>query len=220
MSDPFYFGSGENTPIAKPRAKIAPQKYGRGGGQVSNGVAPLSMNRLLPNKPAYTRFSRWPLVIALSIVVLDHITKYLVVSRLSEGSRITIIRDFFDLVHYRNPGAAWGILAAQTPLLSIVSILVIIVVVVAFPKITERVPERCLALGLVIGGIVGNLIDRVLWGEVIDFLDFYLASYHWPAFNVADSAISCGVCLFIFSSFFQHEHAGNQSDHAAEKPST
>ena len=116
-----------------------------------------------------------------------------------------ILPGFFSIVHVRNTGAAWGILRGQTMLLAILSVGVGAGIVLRFRQLVEGHRERVWALGLVLGGIAGNLVDRVLWGSVIDFLSFYYRSFEWPAFNVADSAISCGVGLFVLSSLMRKQ---------------
>lgn len=147
-----------------------------------------------------------PLSLALVVVVLDQLTKYMVCQGLNTWtSRIDILPGLFSIVHVRNTGAAWGILRDQTMLLAILSVGVGVGIVLRFRQLVEGHRERVWALGLVLGGIAGNLIDRVLWGSVIDFLSFYYRSFEWPAFNVADSAISCGVGLFVLSSLMRKQ---------------
>jgi signal peptidase II len=116
---------------------------------------------------------------------------------------IPVIQGFFNITYVRNPGAAFGFLADASPLFRsiffvAVTVLAIILVVHYIWKSRAEEPFLTFALALILAGAVGNLIDRVRLGEVIDFLDVYIGSYHWPAFNVADSAISVGaVILFI-----------------------
>ncbi len=116
---------------------------------------------------------------------------------------IPVIQGLFSITYVRNPGAAFGFLADASPLFRsiffvAVTVLAIILVVHYIWKSRAEEPFLTFALSLILSGAVGNLIDRVRFGEVIDFLDVYIGSYHWPAFNVADSAISVGaVILFI-----------------------
>lgn len=150
-------------------------------------------------------FWRLPLALASAIVILDQVTKWLVMTAWEVGGQTVVIPGFFNLVHFRNPGAAWGMFADHTLVLAAVSMVVLFGLILGFERLVEGCPERALALGAVAGGIVGNLIDRLLHLEVVDFLLFYWRQYQWPAFNIADSAISCGVFLFILSSFLRSD---------------
>jgi signal peptidase II len=137
---------------------------------------------------------------ALVVLVLDVVTKYLALQRLPPGRPIPVIEGFFSLTLVMNPGLAFGMLA-ETPagwrwvvaLLSIGALAVLAVLGLRMLPTGGRLTP--LALGLIFGGAVGNLIDRARFGAVVDFLDFHWRGYHWPAFNVADSAISVGVAL-------------------------
>jgi signal peptidase II len=145
------------------------------------------------------------------VLALDHLTKWLVIRAWPETTYeppVEVIPGFFSLVHYRNRGAAWGIFADHTMLLALVSLAVFVAMIVYFRRLTEDVPERAIALGAVLGGVVGNLIDRLFRHEVVDFLLFYWGDWHtrsFPAFNIADSAITCGIAVFIISSFLRGE---------------
>jgi signal peptidase II len=121
-----------------------------------------------------------------------------------------IIPGVFDLVYVTNTGAAFGFLAGSKNLLRqaffvAVAIIALIVIVFAYGHLKRQGRIFVYALGLIAGGAVGNLIDRLRFGSVVDFLDFYLGSYHWPAFNVADSAITVGVALFLLGTLLQHQ---------------
>lgn len=143
-------------------------------------------------------------IVALAIIVLDAWTKWLVAARIGLNDSVTLVPDFFQLVHVRNTGAAFGIGANATsqfvPLLLNVGAIGVfcIVVVYAFrAAVTDRVLQT--GLHLILGGAIGNLIDRFRLGYVVDFLDVYVnvggRPHHWPAFNVADSAICVGIAL-------------------------
>lgn len=137
--------------------------------------------------------------LALGVVVLDQITKAIVTARIPLHGTIPVIRGFFDLTHLKNTGAAFGVLAAAgsaRPLLVTLLAVAVFAGVLAWSLTTP--PEHRLlqtALALVMGGAVGNLIDRVRFQSVTDFLRFYVDRWEWPSFNVADSAISVGVVL-------------------------
>jgi signal peptidase II len=137
------------------------------------------------------------------IVLLDQVTKLYVDASMPLHESIPVIPGFFSITHIRNPGAAFGFLAEASPLFRsvffvVVTILAISLVLHYIWKSNDGETLLTFGLSLILAGAVGNLIDRVRLGEVIDFLDIYIGAYHWPAFNVADSAISVGaVILFI-----------------------
>jgi signal peptidase II len=139
----------------------------------------------------------------LTILVLDQLTKMIVDRTMSLHQSIPIIDGLFNLTYVRNTGAAFGIFAGsheafRLPFLILVSVLALGFVVVMLKRLRDEETGLITALSLIIGGAIGNLIDRVLYGEVIDFLDFYWSNYHWPAFNVADSCITIGVLITLF----------------------
>jgi signal peptidase II len=145
----------------------------------------------------------WVLVICIVfIVALDQYTKYEVQQRIHLYQTIKVISGFFNLTHLRNTGGAFGIFAGNKggvgslffvalPLVAIGIILYLIY------KLKEHERILSLSLSLILSGAIGNLIDRARYQEVVDFLDFHLFSYHWPAFNIADSAITIGIGLMV-----------------------
>lgn len=141
-------------------------------------------------------------LIAGTVVVLDQITKAVILTRLALYTVIPVVPGFFNIIHIQNPGGAFGFMAQQSP--AVRGVLFLLVSVLAAGLIVwlyHRTPpaQRLLsfALALIFGGALGNLIDRVRLGQVVDFLDFYLGTWHWPAFNVADSAITVGIGFFV-----------------------
>jgi len=135
------------------------------------------------------------------VAILDQITKCYIVSLWPSGQgQLVVIPHVFHLVHFRNTGAAWGIFADHPRLLTALSVLVLFVLIWNLQHLVHDRWERALAVGLIMGGIAGNLVDRVFRGAVVDFLFLFYKSFRWPAFNIADSGISCGVCLFLLSS--------------------
>jgi len=141
-------------------------------------------------------------LIALGIILLDRATKLAIIQTLRLGQGIPVIPGFFDIVFVLNPGAAFGLLATlsdevRNPLFIFISILAVVLIVFYHTRYLRSHRMASVALGLVLGGAVGNLIDRLYYGMVVDFLDVHAGPYHWPAFNVADSAISVGVSLMI-----------------------
>ncbi|HYR29808.1 MAG TPA: signal peptidase II [Thermoanaerobaculia bacterium] len=140
------------------------------------------------------------LLISIAVIVLDIWTKHLVLKRIDLHEAIPIIPNFFQLVHVRNTGAAFGIGANAAsklvPLLLNVGAIAVFLVVVVY-ALRSAVSDKVLQTGLhlILGGAIGNLLDRFRFGYVVDFLDVYVGSHHWPAFNVADSAICIGIAL-------------------------
>ncbi|RPJ75950.1 MAG: signal peptidase II [Desulfobacteraceae bacterium] len=140
-------------------------------------------------------------LVAASVLVLDLVSKALVLAHLPLGASVSIIPGFFNLTHVHNPGGAFGFLAGISPQArAAVFIFASLAAVVLILWIFFQTPtdQRLLAFGLalVFGGAIGNLVDRVRFGVVVDFLDLYIGDLHWPAFNVADSAITVGVLIF------------------------
>lgn len=138
-------------------------------------------------------------LIIIGIVCLDQVTKAIIVSRFGLGDYVSVINGFFDFRYVRNTGAAWGMFSGHGTFLVILSIIMLGVIFVYRRQFLYDTRLHRVAGGLMTAGIVGNLIDRLKWGFVIDFLDFYVGESHFPAFNVADSAICVGVGLYITS---------------------
>lgn len=140
------------------------------------------------------------LILSAAVIVLDIWTKALVLARIDLHETIPIIPNFFQLVHVRNTGAAFGIGANASsrlvPLLlnaGAIAVFFVVVVYALRSAVTDRVLQT--GLHLILGGAIGNLLDRFRFGYVVDFLDVYVGTKHWPAFNVADSAICIGIAL-------------------------
>src|SRR5262245_39367400 len=137
------------------------------------------------------------------ILVLDQLTKLIVDRTMPLHHSISIIDNLFSLTYVRNTGAAFGIFAGsheafRLPFLILVSVVAIGFVFMMLKRLNEQETGLITALSFILGGAIGNLIDRILFGEVIDFLDFYWGRYHWPAFNLADSFITVGVTITLF----------------------
>jgi len=141
-------------------------------------------------------------LIALAIILLDQATKQFIVRALRLGQGIPIIPGFFDIVFVLNPGAAFSFLATlpdsvRNPFFITISVTAVILILVYRTRHLQQHELASLSLALVLGGAIGNLIDRLRYGMVVDFLLVHVYEYHWPAFNVADSAISVGVTLMV-----------------------
>ncbi len=141
------------------------------------------------------------LTLAVLIALLDQWTKQLVRDGFALGESRPVVAGFASLTYLRNTGAAWGMLGGQNTWLIVVSVVMLGLMVCFRRAFLSDTPSHRLALGFMIGGIVGNLFDRVRLGYVTDFLDFHVAGRHWPAFNIADSAICIGVTIYLAASF-------------------
>jgi signal peptidase II len=146
--------------------------------------------------------TRW-LALAAVVAVLDQLVKYAVTHAMDYGTSLSVT-PFFNLVLVHNPGAAFSLLA-DAPGWQRGLFIAIAVIAAAWVVLLLRRHSRefwfSLALALILGGAIGNVADRIVIGSVVDFLDFHAGIYHWPAFNVADSAITCGALLLVWESF-------------------
>ena len=150
------------------------------------------------------------LFLCIWILSVDQWTKYSIQKRLPLHHTVSAVRGFFNLTHVRNPGGAFGILGGEggrfsSSLFVLVSLIAIGIIIFVFFKTREDEEILSLAFSMVLSGAIGNLIDRFRIGEVIDFLDFQISSFHWPAFNIADSTITIGIGL-ILVEIFSRDH--------------
>jgi signal peptidase II len=153
------------------------------------------------------------LFLVAAVLVLDRWTKSLIQNRFDLNESAMVIDGFFNITYVRNTGVAFGIFSsvstpAKSILLSVFTAIAAIVVVTY--GLRSPAGNRLLqtALALILGGALGNLYDRIAYGYVVDFLEFYVGAYHWPSFNIADSAITVGVVLLAFE-IIRHETAGS-----------
>jgi signal peptidase II len=136
-------------------------------------------------------------VIALFVIAVDQITKWLIVKNMEFGESIEVIKDFFYITSHRNQGAAWGILQGQMWFFYVITAVVIIGLIYYIQKMGRQSVLLGISLGLMLGGAIGNFIDRIVRKEVVDFINTYIFSYNFPIFNIADSALTIGVALMI-----------------------
>ena len=139
-------------------------------------------------------------LIALAVILLDQLTKLMIIEFLPDSTiEKTIIPGFFKLVHWQNTGAAWSLFRGSNAVLTIVALVALVILIWYLSRhhFDARTVTEQIAFGLICGGIVGNLIDRIRIKSVTDFLYFYLGDWSFPAFNVADSAICTGVGLVV-----------------------
>jgi signal peptidase II len=139
-------------------------------------------------------------LIALAVIIIDQLTKFLIVESMPDSSiEKTLIPGFFKLVHWQNTGAAWSILRGNNTGLTIVALVALVILIFYLSRhhFEARTLVEQTAFGLICGGIVGNLVDRIRVKSVTDFLYFYLGDWSFPAFNLADTAICTGVGLVV-----------------------
>ena len=141
------------------------------------------------------------------IVIVDQVVKAIVIKAVPLYHSIPVISGFFNITHIRNPGGAFGFLSGNASQLRFVlftcaSLAAIGLIVYFYTKLPPGYAWLRAGLTLIFGGAIGNLIDRLRFKEVIDFLDFYIGSMHWPAFNIADSAITVGIFIFVYHILF------------------
>jgi signal peptidase II len=144
--------------------------------------------------------SKYVILMAVSAIVLviDQATKFYIDRTMDLHTSVTVVQNFFNITYLRNKGAAFSFLAGfsyRLPFFILISVVAVAVILVVFHRLRDDQRFTAVALALIFAGALGNLIDRVRLGEVIDFLDAHWYDLHWPAFNVADSAICVGVAL-------------------------
>ena len=156
---------------------------------------------------SFTPLFRKGLGLAAAVLILDQVTKWWILGTVMQPPRIIPVTPFFNLVMGWNKGISFGFLNSESSggawLISLIALAITGVLVVWLYR-AERL-RVALGIGLIIGGALGNLADRGYWGAVLDFLDFYVGDYHWPAFNVADSGITIGAAALILDSLFNRE---------------
>ncbi len=145
--------------------------------------------------------SKWYLLLALGVLIADQITKWWAQMSLPMAQAIKV-SDFLNWFLIYNPGAAFSFLSQadgwQRWFFTVIGIIAAVVIIWLLQKNTQDRPF-CLALSLILGGAIGNVLDRLLYGAVVDFIDVHYDGWHWPAFNIADSAISIGATLIVIN---------------------
>ena len=142
------------------------------------------------------------------VIIVDQLTKWTIIKLIRLYDVVVIIPGFFNLVHIQNTGGAFGVFAGQQNFLKqfvfvAVTIVAICLIVYLYKNTPEKYPILSFGFSLIFGGAIGNMIDRIRFGRVTDFIDLYIGSLHWPAFNIADSAISVGMIIFGFYIIFR-----------------
>jgi signal peptidase II len=164
-----------------------------------------------------------PIAIGMLVFVADQATKLLIRKTVDLHDSIPVLDGFIDIVHARNPGAAFSFLANapawfRGPFFVVISITAIVVLLYVIARLPLEDRLMRIALGGVLGGALGNLLDRLMYGEVTDFVDLHWRSYHWPAFNVADSSITLAVIAVIAQALFSGR-PGNTARESGREPS-
>ena len=137
------------------------------------------------------------IILTVLFLIIDIVSKLVVSNLMNVSDSIVIIKDFFYITYVRNTGAAWSIFAGETWLLIIVSLVIISFIVYYIYKNKPKDKLEIVGYSMILGGAIGNFIDRIVYGYVIDFFDFYIFGYDYPIFNVADSFILVGVVILI-----------------------
>lgn len=147
-------------------------------------------------------------ILTFILVVLDQLSKYYIQSTMLLGESIPVWEDIFHITYILNPGAAFGLMANQTIFFIMLAFVIIGAVIYFYPAICRESCLMKLGIGLLLGGAIGNLIDRVHIGMVVDFLDFRV----WPIFNIADIGIVCGAFIIMAATFLSHDKSEVTSD--------
>jgi signal peptidase II len=157
------------------------------------------------------------LIVFLVVIVLDQTTKLIIQQTLPLHKQVEVLPGFFNLIHVRNTGGAFGIFGGErghlgSVLFVLASLIAVGILVILFLRVKEHEKTLAFSLSLLLSGAIGNLVDRVSYGEVVDFLDFHVSSYHWPAFNIADSAISIGIGLMALELLIKERKKPSKSN--------
>lgn len=151
-------------------------------------------------------------ILAIFVILLDQWTKFLVVKNMELYESIPIIPDIFFITSHRNSGAAWGILQDQMVFFYIITVVVVIGIIYYMQKYSRNQALLAISLSFILGGALGNFIDRLFRQEVVDFLDVMVIRYDFPIFNIADSALSIGVVLFIIATIIEEKSRKKKED--------
>lgn len=180
----------------------------------NEGSAPTGPGPASATSVRYRRF--W--LVALAVLVLDQLTKAWILCSVpyganpADGGVITVIPDFFYIIHVTNTGAAWSLFSGYPRALGLLGFIALAAIYWFREHLELRRPFVQIVFGLLVGGIVGNMIDRFAYGHVVDFLDFHFGSYRYPAFNVADCGITVGVALYFLLALLDARKPGKSKD--------
>ena len=181
-----------------PATTLKPDRPGTPGGAPQAGSEPAVVERIAAYRILWG--------VGLAVFCFDQLTKIWISATLSfptywpEEGAITVIKGFFYLVHVGNTGAAWSLFAGKSGFLALLAAITLLGIYYGRRHLGLRARQAQLAFGLLCGGIVGNFADRLIYGHVIDFLDFHFGTYIYPTFNIADAGICTGVILYLWHS--------------------
>ena len=166
----------------------------------------------------------WLLLVSAIIILADRLTKTLVAARIPMGDAISVVPHFLRITHWLNEGAAFSLFADSASPNTVrwgliaFSALAATAVLIAMVRLGDRLTLTSGALALVLGGALGNLHDRIAYGSVVDFIEVHIFGYHWPDFNVADSAIVTGACLLLLDSLLRKEERPSAASNEPASP--
>ena len=169
------------------------------------------------NFPAPRRLP-WLLLLSVAVFALDRFTKIWVSARIPLGGAIPVVDHVLRLTHWTNEGAAFSMFADSSSPHAVrwglvtFTMIAAVAVLIALVRLGSRFSATTFALALILAGALGNVHDRIAYGSVIDFIEVHIFSYHWPDFNVADSAVVTGACLLLLDSLLQKEHQVAQEE--------
>ncbi len=149
-------------------------------------------------------------IVSIITILIDQIIKYLIITNLKFTDSINVIKNFFRITYLQNTGAAWSILSGNVVLLVLITLIALVFIYIILKKKKEYLKIEYLCYGLLIGGIIGNLIDRIRYGFVIDYLDFNFGEFNYPVFNLADICIVVSAIILIIISMKEDKN-GNKS---------
>lgn len=151
-------------------------------------------------------------ILAIFLIAMDQLTKYIIVKTMHIGDTISVIGDILEITSHRNYGAAWGMLQNQMTFFYIITIIVLIAIAFFYYKEAGYNPIMQLGLTLIFAGAIGNFIDRLFRGNVVDFIDTKIINYDFPIFNVADACLTIGVIVLLYEMLFnQKEEKRNEN---------
>ena len=150
------------------------------------------MNKIKEKIPNYKIY-----LLSILVIIIDQITKLIIMNNMNVGEEIVVIKKFFSILYVTNTGAAFSILENSTTLIIIISLFCLALIVSLLKKEKDITPIKVISFGILIGGMISNLIDRVFYKNVVDFLSFNIINYRFPVFNIADIGITIGVFLYL-----------------------
>lgn len=150
------------------------------------------MNKIKEKIPNYKIY-----LLSILVIIIDQITKLIIMNNMKIGEEIVVIKKFFSILYVTNTGAAFSILENSTTLIIIISLFCLALIVSLLKKEKDITPIKIISFGILIGGMISNLIDRVFYKNVVDFLSFNIINYRFPVFNIADIGITIGVFLYL-----------------------